>query len=84
MSQGNKNYNQNHMPNQKVVIETVPDALSQEKPDLSGIEAKVQKALAILFDEVAVLKAKTANMPLSRPVFLPSKENHNTDTVAGM
>jgi hypothetical protein len=66
--------------------DTIPDAARAPVPvmDLEGIESKIQKALATLTERVLVLEAKTANMPIVRPVFLPQKENHNTDYVAGM
>lgn len=53
-------------------------------PDLSGVEDKIQKAFGNLMERVNVLEAQCHGMPLHRPVNIPRKDNHNTDTVAGM
>jgi hypothetical protein len=64
--------------------DNVADALAPSLPDISGVESTVQKVLSNLIERVMVLEAKTANMPLARPMVLPQKENYNTDFVAGM
>lgn len=73
-------------PNSNTERESIPDAAAAPSVtvDLSGVETKVQKALLSLLERVTVLEAKTANMPIVRPVFLPREENSNTDYVAGM
>lgn len=73
--------NQNHEP-QGQYPGAVP---APESPiDLSGIDGIIKTAIFALMQRIETLELKCASIPISRPVVMPAKENHNTDFVAGI
>jgi hypothetical protein len=87
MGQDNKVKQDTHTP---------PASPAPSFPDLT--EARIGKMLAefaeqlngfkkqvnVLTEQIKVVNAKTAHMPISVPLILDPVENHNIDRVAGM